>query len=214
MEKIFDLCTDRLMSLSELSEDPLFNKIPKEKINYYIENSIEMGKNKAILMKTNFEDMTLIEICKYNGIVVNIYDKNYKVMDTSYRAEIYYSENQINILKPSINLMKEELGDSFSIEEIIDIHIAHELYHFLEYKDGKDTGDLLLPITTMKIGKFSRKSKLIKTCEIAAHAFCKEYLKLPFHPKALDFMYLINKGELNYDEFIEYLEDISKYPTK
>lgn len=210
MEKVFDLCTDWLMSLSELTEDPIFGRIPKDRTSYYIENSIKMGSEKAVMLKKNCENKSLTELCIDNGITVNIIDKSYKVMDTNYRAEIYYSKNQINILKPSISLLEEQLKGLATIEEIIDIHIAHEFYHFLEYRNEKDTADILLPVTTLKLGKFNKKSKVIKTCEIAAHAFCKEYLKLQFHPKALDFVYLIKKGELSYEEFVKYLERISK----
>ena len=208
MEDLFNLCTDRLMSLSELVEDPLFRKIPKDKIDYYIDNSIKLGKEKAKTIEKYHRGSSLKDICKSYGISINIYDKNYKIMNTSYRAEIYYDKSEINILKPSILIMNEVLGNSFTQEEIEDIHIAHEFYHFLEYKDGKDTADLLLPVTNMKIGKFIRKSKVIKTCEIAAHAFCKEYLHLPFHPKALDFIYLINKGDISLEDFKTYLQDI------
>lgn len=209
MKEIFDLCNDELMALSELIEDPIFGKIPKNKIQYYIENSYEIGFKKAVMLKKSCENKSLTELCMDNGITVNIIDKPYKVMDTNYRAEIIYSENQINILKPSIMLMEEQLKDIADIEEIIDIHIAHEFYHFLEYRNESDTADMLLPVTTLKIGKFNKKSKVIRTCEIAAHAFCKEYLNLPFHPKALDFIYLIKKGELSCDEFAKYLDYIS-----
>lgn len=209
MKKIFDLCSDELMAICELMEDPIFRKIPKDKIKYYIENSFIIGCEKAAMLKKNCGNKTLTELCMDNGITVNIIDKPYKVMDTNYRAEIIYSENQINILKPSIMLMEEQLKDIADIEKIIDIHIAHEFYHFLEYRSKKDTADMLSPVTILKIGKFNKKSKVIKTCEIAAHAFCKEYLNLPFHPKALDFIFLINKGEMSYDEFVQYLEYVT-----
>lgn len=215
VEKILQISTDDIMSLLELKEDPMFTKMSKEEIIYYINSSKDIAREKARIFKQQYGDESLINICKDKNIKVNICDKEYRVMDIRYRAEICYTQNEINIIKPSIEFMFNQLKNNdlkiyrdktLEIENVIDIHMAHELYHFLEYKDGKDTGDLLPKLTRFKVFNLKKTSKIVRASEIAAHIFCKEYLGLPFHPKVLDYLYLINSGEIREEDFFNYID--------
>ena len=88
------------------------------------------------------------------------------------------------------------------------IHLAHEFYHFLEFKNNKNTNDMLDSIDIYFFRGIKRKSTILKTREIAAHSFCKEILKLKFHPKILDYIYLIEKEKIDLKEFKKYINEL------
>lgn len=217
LNKIIELCTIDVMSLTELSEDSVFCKIPKGKVKEYIDGAASIARKKAEIFK-NGNNKNLIEFCKHKGVTVNIIDANYEVMKIKYRADIYYDKKQINIIKPSILEMYNFLekfktfgeGFNLTIEKIIDIHIAHELYHLIEYMEKEETGKLLPKVTTFKIGKYERKVEVTKTSEVAAHIFCMEVLNLPYHPRLLDFLYLLVSKQITEVQLINYLINLKK----
>jgi hypothetical protein len=218
IEKIVKLCTVENMSLAELQEDPKFNKIPQNMILDYINGSIRIAREKAAKIKCENKDISLADICKANGVTINISDKDYSVMNVRYRAEIYYEKKIINIMKFSIIQMYEQLKKlkfseneyPVSADSITDIHIAHELYHLIENISGEETGSLLPRVTNIKIGKFKKESEVVSTSEIAAHVFCMEVLKLPFHPKLLDYMYLVGSGEVTEEKLLNFLNKLQE----
>lgn len=213
IDKIISLCTTYNMSLAELYDDSQFNKIPKGKIDDYIIGAINIAKLKANKIKNENKSMSLIDICKSKGVTVNILDKDYIAANVHYRAEIYYLDKSINIMKSSIVQMCDQLTKlnlfydryDISYERVVDIHVAHELYHLIEYIDKEETGSLLPKVTSIKVGRFERKSEVVRTSEVAAHIFCMEILNLPFHPKLLDYLYLLSNGEVTEDRLVEFL---------
>lgn len=213
INRIKKLCTISNMSFIELYEDPQFNKIPKENIKGYISSIENIARSKAVKLKNENPNISLLDICKSKGITVNIIKKDDSVSNIHYRAEIFYEKKIINIVKNSITEMLKQLRNLnfyLSMNKIEEIHLAHELYHLIEYIDGEETGNLLPKVTSIKIGKFEKKSKIIRASEAAAHIFCLEMLELPFHPRLLDYLYLVAVGEVTEEKLIEYLEDIQK----
>lgn len=216
---IINLCTVENMSLAELYEDPQFNKIPKDKIFDYISMSGRIAGDKAAKIKTDNENTELMDICRSKGVTVNIVDKDYSIMNVRYRAEIYYDKKIINIMKNSIVQMYDQLKDiqffednfPITVDKIIDIHAAHELYHLMESIDREETPGLLPKVTSIKIGRFEKKAEVVRTSEVAAHIFCMKLLELPFHPKLLDYLYLVSSGEVTEKRLIEFLRDIQKF---
>jgi len=201
--------TDEILSLLELKEDRLFDKIPKEKIIYYINESNKIGRDTAIKYKN--EDIE--KLLKDNGVKVSIKDYcQSKKLDI--RGEIIFEEKerQIIIYKNSIEQIVETLkgyGLNISKKEVYNIHLAHELYHFLEFKNEENTNYLLDKIDINFCRIIKRKSTILKTREIAAHAFCKELLNLKFHPKLLDYIYLIENKKIDLKEFKLYIDNLA-----
>ncbi|GAA0087069.1 hypothetical protein UT300007_35100 [Clostridium sp. CTA-7] len=200
--------TDEILSLLELKEDRLFHKIPKEKLNYYIYEANKIGRD--IASKYKNEDIDLL--LKNNGVAVLVKDKcESKNLDI--RGEIIFDEKerQIIIYKNSMEQIVETLkkyGFNISKKEVYKIHLAHEFYHFLEFINNKNTNDLLDKIDITLLGVIKRKATILKVREIAAHAFCKELLNLNFHPKILDYIYLIENKKVNLKEFRGYINEL------
>jgi hypothetical protein len=202
--------SDELYALSDLTTDHLFKKIPKEKIRYYVYSACNIGKTVANTSRMINKNLGLRESCKARKIKINIIDKEYVVGKIKFRAEILLRKRTINIMKESISQIQESVDDKFTFDELVDIHVAHELYHFIEHDKAVKTNQILDKVDVFKIGPFSRHSTIVKTSEIAAHTYCKELLNLDFHPKALDYLYMLKHNMTTEDKLKEYFKQLQK----
>lgn len=133
MEKILDILDrldDEVLAYGELKNDLVFHKIPKDKVSYYVTESLRLGEEKGKQYKTS----NLIKLCNENEIKVEFVKKSGKFYSVQFRAEINFSkkENIIKIYEDSLidlmntyNKMVEE-KDKLTYEEVINIHLAHE----------------------------------------------------------------------------------------
>lgn len=210
--RIIPLCGDKVMALMDLQEDPCFSRVSADMMDSFISTNLDIAVNAALELRKKFPDKSPIDIAKEKGAIVNIIDREFRVMKVQYRSEIYFEGREINIVKPSIKLMHEQLKSyiDLSLEKLIEIHVAHELYHLIEYLENRATPDLLPEVVTLRILKYEKKTKILKSSEVAAHAFSKELLKLPFNPKLLDYLYLIQINEIYEEDFIKHLIKLNK----
>lgn len=207
---ILDLLDDFILSLFQLRDDTYFNKLSNEEVKYYISESIRLGKN----LSKSLREKDIEALLKENGIEIEVIKG--KDENLSLRAEIEFSKEikKIKIYEDSIiDVYNNTKNHRFNLnkEDIYKIHLAHEFYHFLEYKYNIFTNERLKKITLFKLGPFKRESTILMTREIAAHSFCKEILKLDFHPKLLDYMYLIKKDP-NYKQTL--IKEIDEYRNR
>lgn len=201
---------DEVLSLLELREDFLFHKLTKEQIKYYINESINLGQKTA----QDFNNKDIEELLKNNGVSIIIEETN-KSKKLDLRADIHFDDKikEIKIYKKSLNQIYEVLksfGLKVTEKQVYQIHLAHEFYHFIEFKDDKYTNDRLDKIVCFSLGPIKRKSTILKTREIAAHAFCKKLLNLKFHPKILDYIYLIENNEISNKELQKTVKELRK----
>ena len=190
-----EFLTDNALYLLELQQDILFHKIPKKKIQYYIDEAGHIGREYA----KEYKGKNIRNILEKEGISVVI-EKSSKGKSLGLRGEIVFSkkEKKIVIYEDSMEQLHASLKKHYrdiGLKKAYDIHLAHEFYHYLEYKNGKSTNELLDKIESIKIGPYIRKASILKTREIAAHSFCKEFLGLPFNPLIIDYIYLIENNE-------------------
>ena len=88
-----------------------------------------------------------------------------------------------------------------TFDNIVRIHLAHELFHFYEYIDRQPTNERLDRIVRFCLGPIKLHSTVMSSCEIAAHAFAKELLHLNNLPNIYDYILLIHQKELTIDDF-------------
>lgn len=105
-------------------------------------------------------------------------------------------------------LIEEECSHLLGTNTLSDILIAHELYHWYEYKENLATGKKVL--TLWKLGKFAYNSKVLALGEIAAMAFAQSLLGLTWSPFCLDviLLYPTNKSMAieNYDYIVRHAD--------
>lgn len=184
-----DYLDDKMLAFLELKDDIFFDKLCKQQIAYYIESSIKIGKEVAL----RYKDDNIEKKLKENNIDIKIGTGN----SINIRAQAYFTKDtgEIIIYKNSINnIYKIALKENIDLseEDIYNIHLIHEYYHFLEYKNNMYTDELLKRIQIGKIIK--RNVKIVKSREISAHIFCKNFLSLDLNPKILDYLYLFDKN--------------------
>lgn len=205
--------TDEVLGCMELRQDPLFYKIPPEKIPYYVHGSLQAGR----LAAATYKGLGIRGMCKDAGLRYEITEASGKFHNISFRAQIDFTKTTPEIILYASSLegmrtvCQEILGERLSrsaadLDLLVDIHLAHEFYHWLEYREQIFTNEKLERIEVFKLGPYTRKSSVVQCCEIAAHAFCKKLLGLPFLPNLLDYAYLIREQQLATGDFMEQIQ--------
>ncbi len=76
-------------------------------------------------------------------------------------------------------------GIEMSLEELVEMHLAHEFYHFVEFFQDRRTVELM-PEVRMRGRWIGRHRRLERAGEVGAHAFAKEWTGAVLHPILLD----------------------------
>lgn len=204
--------SDKLLACMELRQDPLFHKIPKAKIPYYVQESLRAGRQAAVPYKGS----SIRRMCEDAGLHYEVTQASGDYRSVSFRAQIDFAKNppQIILYASSLKGMQKvcrdllgELpgGQEADMELLIDIHLAHEFYHWLEYRDNAFTNEQLERIDVFRLGPYTKRSSVVQCSEIAAHAFCREVTGLPCLPNLLDYAYLIGEKQMQAEAFEQQL---------
>lgn len=203
---------DQILAYLELKKDLLFHRIPSDKIYYYVANSLEIGRKKA----QSFQHKDIKQLCKQNELDIEIVDSIGVFHKVKFRAEIIFTKkkSKIKIYKPSLVELIEAYNlvsqTELSYEDVLSIHLAHEFYHYLEYREKQFTNELLEKVNSLQIGPYKRKSSIVSCSEIAAHSFCKELLGIDFLPNLFDSIYLVHKNMWTIQDFENHFEKTKK----
>lgn len=203
---------DEVLALCELSNDLLFHKIPKDKITYYIEESLKIGRAIA----KEFKGRDILGLCKEHNIELEYIKESKKTYGVSFRAQVEMDKKHTKIWLYEGSIL--ELSDNSSFEgrkpidfkNALSIHLSHEFFHYLEYTNNDFVSNKLDQVVTMKLPFFTRKAHINRCSEIAAHAFAKELLDLEQLPNVYDYYYLINSGKLNKEDFFDMINRYEK----
>ena len=113
-------------------------------------------------------------------------------------AVFHHGKGSIRIYEQVLRelvLALSEAGLEGSFEDMMDLHIAHEFYHCLEYWNGEDISRTCPTVRYRFLGVIPRMGAVRRTREIGAHMFAKEVCRLVIHPKLLDYLLLERKDE-------------------
>lgn len=185
MDKLEDI-SDEVISYCELKEDIVFKYIPVAERKSYIEKSIEI----AMSALRTYQGKPLRQILEDNGVAVIMHDD---CESDFIHSQIYYDDKvkKIDIYLKSLEKMQEAMKwiqYDISMEELVNIHLAHEFYHFHEFFSESRTDEKVKPVRYRILGIINRTSNVHRTCEIAAHIFAKFYCGLQIHPKIMDYV--------------------------
>lgn len=163
---------DRFLAYLELRKDTFFHKIPTEKIRYYIDGALAYGKQLAVTV--DFVDSS--KLCDRLGVTVikEITGKTETVRGT---LELVKNKKTIRMYQQSLRQVARD--HNITLAQLEEAVLLHELFHLLE-EQTQSTTEQLERIETMQFLGFKRTAAVRQTREIAAHAFVKERMQLPF----------------------------------
>ena len=170
---------DRFLAYLELRKDTFFHKIPTEKIRYYIDGALAYGKQLAVT--ADFVDPS--ELCDRLGVMVikEITGKTETVRGTLERAK---NKKTIRMYQQPLRQIAHD--HNITLAQLEEAVLLHELFHLLE-EQTRSTTEQLERVETMQFLGFKRTAAVRQTREIAAHAFVKERMQLPFLPNYWDY---------------------------
>ncbi|QQK08076.1 hypothetical protein [Miniphocaeibacter halophilus] len=184
-----------------LNQDPIRKKIDEDTVDYLISKSVKCGEDEAnkILGKYNNDD--IFNIVKEMNLNIVFTDSS----ETGYYG--YFEEpNKIVIYNNSIegafNFFEKYTDISINKEYIEKVVLAHELFHYVEYKNPN------LFINTYKIElwsilKYTRRSNIVYLGEIAAMAFANKLIGKNTYSHILDYILLFNLDKKQADVFLQ-----------
>lgn len=194
---------DCVLAVCELSNDLLYHKIPKDKLAYYVDGSLKAGIDAA----RQYADVDLEGMYRQDGISVEYKEDGKGAFGMAYRGQITLSKDgcSLEIFRSSIRELAENSKNGafppLTYEQARDIHLAHEFFHYLEYRGNCFVSEALEPVTTMQVFGLKRRARINRCSEVSAHAFAKALLRLPVLPNYYDYIYLINTKKMTPEAF-------------
>lgn len=195
---------DRVLAMCELSNDLLFQKIPRERLGYYVDRSLKAGREAA----RKFAGKEIRELYAEYGVKIlqaGTGRKNYGVILRG-QAVLDPKGCSVEVYQDSIKALaarSEWKGITLTPKQALDIHLAHEFYHIREYLEHSSIAEELDSITRFSFLGLGFTAHIQRCSEIAAHAFAKELLNLQVLPNLYDYLYLIDTGKMSSSAFDE-----------
>lgn len=90
-------------------------------------------------------------------------------------------------------------GAEVAPDELVELHLAHEFYHVLEFSSGRRT-ERLVPAMRVRGLLGARPRPARRSSEVAAHAFARAWLGRGPHPALVDALVLVASGALTAEE--------------
>lgn len=181
-----DRLSDEALAYSDLKEDFVYRRIPREKRRYYIHAGLAAGRQAAAA----YRDRDLEALLRADGVTIRRFSEP---SAAGLHAQICCDgpTKQVDIFLDTakeISAAMQGTPHPVSEEELERLFLAHEFYHWLEYARGTDTAARCEPVRAKLLGLFPQQLRVRRTGEIAAFAFAKEACGLAVHPKALDYV--------------------------
>lgn len=201
---------DRVLAMCELSNDLLFHKIPEDKVSLYVDIPLKAGKTAAEELK----GQDIEALYKQYDIEIIRHNEKGKTFGVVLRGQATMSKQGCSVEVYEKSIKELAFEEDLDFDTARNIHLAHEFFHFLEYKKGKTVSEEMPPVETLKVLGFSRKALINRCSEIAAHSFAKNFLDLEFLPNYYDYCYLIKTKKLTEVQWEETLNQMKKLLDK
>lgn len=177
-----------------IAQDRLERKIKDDVKSYLIQQSLEVGKKEANLLKEKFPTASPLNIIESLGLKLE--HKDEENIDTQSGVHYvllgcYESPDQIMICDKTIGRLQRYLEETehpiFSEISVKDIVLAHEIFHYIE-EQKEDLFTNRFQVDVFSVGPFRKKSTVLCAGEIAGMTFAKTLLNLPFEPAILNYI--------------------------
>ena len=189
-----------------LKTDRYFNRLNTSQIEFLIEKSTKLGFDTA----HEFFGKLLIEELEEQNVKI-VFREETQPAGIFSQIQLDRKKSEIQIFLGSmerkrqayINIVREPI----SLDQMIQIHLMHEFYHFIELSKERRTEELVGKVAVMGFG--GMKQRLItSTSEIAAQTFAFKYGNLSHHPLLMDYALLFEQQNKPVEQVEEYINQI------
>lgn len=177
---------EEIWAYMELKEDPIFSHIDSRRYCYYVREGIRAGKESGT--KWSLESIRKelqnkhVEVCFLEEKPPFAVHSQIIAEKGAYRIDVF-----LPVLREILPLIKEyEAG--ISMEDLKNIHLAHEFYHYLEYEAGESVSDRCDKVSYRTLRVFPRMAAVTRLREIGAHSFAKTVCGFSWSPQFLDYL--------------------------
>lgn len=170
-----------------LSNDPLFERYSRAQCTAIISQGEQIGRQYASEVLSL--GMGVDEVLKHYAID---YDEQTKPIAADRVIFAQYVEpKSITVFTDTLRKYQQYrevhgAARDISGSTVRNVLIAHELFHYLEYRDEQTIATRNFRITTHRLGPITLKSKVSSMSEIAAMEFAKVWLGLDYSPNVFD----------------------------
>lgn len=209
LEKTWPVLSMECLAWHELNSDEHFSSIPQAEVLTYIQRSIQFGEKVAQTHAKNDNLQQLINRLLKEKVRIQI--KSSHPTGASIRAQYSRKPPTITIYQPSIQQMKRffiQMYEPVSEEELIRLHLYHEWFHHLEETKCGYTYATLPKVIVKRWGPVILQKSIIRTREIAAHAFTAKALDLKWSPLLLDHLLSYQEQGWSKTRIREHFRDI------
>ncbi len=192
------------------SREPLNGKFQDDQRRHWMEQSIACGREYGRRVCKEYGCSTPKELARAMGMKVT-YPAYPEKTDRVLFAE-FREPNDIRIYMDGVKKAKKLLEQPgiYGILGGLDVGellLAHELFHYVEEKHKKEIYTRTEKIRLWSLGPLHNDSTIIALSEIAAMAFARELVKLPYAPYVMDvfLVYCYSPEEASglYEEMME-----------
>lgn len=184
------------LAKAELKRNPLYSKIPDDRKGWYIDQSLTIGVQAA---EEQLErGASIVSLYAQDGVELIKRRSGAVSKQTALRSEIEFKKERstVTVYLDSIDSIYENgsrfapKGLRLSRNKALEMHLAHEFFHFLEFSSGQTVSQRLPKLEVGFLGRFKRHVEVNETCEIAAQAFAKRFCSLEVLPTYYDLLYI------------------------
>jgi hypothetical protein len=191
---------DHDLGFLELKKSSVFAKIPQTGYSDYVDRSLDAGARAA----EEFIGRDIRDVLKEYDIKIEQGVQKSKNTPVRLRADINFSKkhtSMIRIYEDSIRSIARDCNPAvakkfrLSPDQIVNVHLAHEFFHYLEFLNDDPVSAQLPKVQIFKILGWKYRVDVVQCSEIAANAFAKSVCGTRVLPNYYDFIYLAIKED-------------------
>lgn len=200
---------DEVWDTYALRNEPLKYKLAAADQANFLQLAHRTGIRLAHRVWGQYPDQSLSDI--YRALGIQLHELSDEDGGHYTMFACYTEPDKVELYTETIRLAEESLREenctaALAGIQIRDILLAHELFHYYECTlSAEELPTKQKLLTLWHIGRFQYKSSIISLNEIAAMAFAKEYLSMPYSPYILDVLLLYHSNRRMAMELYEYI---------
>lgn len=209
--------SDELCATLEFLKDPLASQLSDEEERACVRDALEAGHVAA----RQWAGEDLLSTLAEHGFLLRQMEAGVVDITTRNRMQARLVCQQdggtLDLFMPQLRHKSEVLaalcGDGMpkdTLSWLIDLHIAHEFFHYLEHREGRSVGMRMRPVCMQGLLRV-RSRHLSSPSEVAAHAFAYDMASGPVRPTASDYLVLLADGAMTGTEVVELVASARRF---